>query len=58
MELGSSFLFLQGQIKDIIIIRTVCYRIPRTSMRLCVLLRIVKLTAIGNNQNISFLPFD
>ena len=25
-------------------------------MRLCVLLRIVKLTAIGNNQNISFLP--
>ncbi len=58
MELGSSFLFLQGQIKDIIIIRMVCYRIPRTSMRLCVLLRSVKLTAIGNNQNSSFLPFD
>ena len=25
-------------------------------MRLCVLLRSAKLTAIGNNQNISFLP--
>ena len=36
--------------------RTVCYRIPRTSMRLCVLLRSAKLTAIGNNQDISFLP--
>jgi hypothetical protein len=33
---------------------------PRTSIRLCVLLRNAKLTAIGNNtldnQNISFLP--
>ena len=29
--------------------RTICYRIPRTSMRLCVLLRSAKLTAIGNN---------
>jgi hypothetical protein len=36
--------------------RTVCYRIPRTSMRLCVLLRSAKLTAIGNNQDISFSP--
>jgi hypothetical protein len=29
--------------------RTVCYRIPRIWMRLCVLLRSAKLTAIGNN---------
>jgi hypothetical protein len=29
--------------------RTVCCRIPRTSMRLCVLLRSATLTAIGNN---------
>jgi len=42
--------------------RKVCHRIPRTSMRLCVLLRSVKLTTIGNNTltirtfNISFLP--
>jgi len=41
-------------------IRTVCYHIPMTSMRLCVLLRIAKLTAIrqqyADNQIISFLP--
>ena len=41
-------------------IRTVCYHIPMTSMRLCVLLRSAKLTAIrqqyADNQNISFLP--
>ena len=30
--------------------RPVCYRIPRTSMRLCILLRIAKLTFIGNNS--------
>ena len=28
--------------------RTVCYRIPRTLMRICVLLPSAKLTAIGN----------
>jgi len=33
--------------------RTVCYRIPRTSMRLCALLRSAKLTAIGNNTRFS-----
>ena len=32
------------------------FAIPRTSMRICVLLRSAKLTAVGNNQNISFLP--
>ncbi len=38
----------------------VCYRIPRTSMRLCVLLRSARSIAMGkqyaDNQNISFLP--